>query len=73
MLVGLGGKSKLVEVGGPAYLLPLVNRTKLYDITDVAKAAQINPAFIIGAGAGPFDHEKTNCEVSFIFASYIKH
>ncbi|XP_065155796.1 ester hydrolase C11orf54 homolog isoform X1 [Atheta coriaria] len=59
---GLGGKSKLVEVGGPAYLLPLVNRTKLYDITDVAKAAQINPAFIIGAGAGPFDHEKTNCE-----------
>jgi len=59
---GLGGSPCLIEVGGPTYLLPLVQRDKLYDLVDIPKVTKVNPAFIIGAGAGPFKTEGTNCE-----------
>lgn len=53
----------MVEVGGPPYLLPLVKREKVYDVRDVAKLTNTNPAFIIGAGAGPHPYAGCNCEV----------
>lgn len=59
---GLTGDPKLVEIGGPPYLLPLVQRDKLYDLALLAKHLQRDPAFIAGAGAGPWPHIGVNCE-----------
>ncbi|KAI4461183.1 hypothetical protein MML48_5g00014484 [Holotrichia oblita] len=59
---GLGGKPALVEIGGPPYLLPLVQRSKLYNMQDIAKLINMDPAFIVGAGAGPFPFAGVNCE-----------
>ncbi|KAF5306133.1 hypothetical protein FQR65_LT07409 [Abscondita terminalis] len=59
---GLNGNAHLVEVGGPPYLAPLVQRDKIYNLCDVAKLQNINPAFVIGAGAGPHVYAGTNCE-----------
>ncbi|KAK7864774.1 hypothetical protein R5R35_012270 [Gryllus longicercus] len=60
---GLGGNPSVVEVGGVPYLLPLVKREKLYDFKDVARWSEINPAFIIGACAGPWPYAGVNCEM----------
>lgn len=54
-----------MEVGGPPFLLPTVNRDKVYDIKDIAKIVNLNPAFVIGAGAGPHPYAGVNCEVRF--------
>jgi len=59
---GLNGNPRLVEVGGPPYLLPLVQRNKVYDLRDIAKLASLDSALIIGAGAGPFPYATVNCE-----------
>uniref|UniRef100_A0A182PHV0 DUF1907 domain-containing protein n=1 Tax=Anopheles epiroticus TaxID=199890 RepID=A0A182PHV0_9DIPT len=62
---GLNGSPVLVEIGGPPYLLPLVDRTKLYDVVSVAKRAlhDDRKAFVVlGAGAGPFPLVGSNCE-----------
>ncbi|CAB3252145.1 unnamed protein product [Arctia plantaginis] len=59
---GLTGNEKLVEIGGPPYLLPLVQRDKIYDLALLAKHLQRDPAFIAGAGAGPWPHIGVNCE-----------
>jgi len=59
---GLNGNPKVLEIGGTQYLLPLVTKEKLYDLKDVAKLAGLEPAFIIGAGAGPFPYIGVNCE-----------
>ncbi|XP_014240638.1 ester hydrolase C11orf54 homolog [Cimex lectularius] len=60
---GLGGSTAVVDVGGPPYLLPNVFRDKLYDFRDVAKTVNLNPCFIVGAGAGPWPYANTNCEM----------
>lgn len=60
---GLNGETKIVEVGGPPFLLPTVQRDKVYDIKDIAKIVNLNPAFVIGAGAGPHPYAGGNCEV----------
>lgn len=61
---GLGGKPTILEVGGPAYLLPLVQREKLYDIKNLAPhLGHGDKSFVIGAGAGPWPHVNTNCEM----------
>lgn len=60
---GLGGKPRLIEVGGPPYLLPLVQRNKVYDMTGLGKLADVDPAFLIGAGAGPWPYAGVNCEM----------
>lgn len=54
---------RLVEVGSPGYLLPIVNRSKLYDLRDLTKLVELDEAFIIGAGAGPHPFIGVNCEV----------
>ncbi|EDV95959.1 ester hydrolase C11orf54 homolog [Drosophila grimshawi] len=61
---GLGGKPILLEVGGPPYLLPLVQREKLYNIKEITRRAQgaQGKIFAIGAGAGPFPIRNSNCE-----------
>lgn len=54
----------MLEVGGPAYLLPTVQRDKLYDIRPIMSRLKYGEeAFIIGAGAGPWPHLSRNCEV----------
>ncbi|ERL89050.1 hypothetical protein D910_06428 [Dendroctonus ponderosae] len=59
---GLNGNAKLLEIGGTQYLLPLVTREKLYDLLDIAKSVALEPAFLIGAGAGPHPFIGGNCE-----------
>ncbi|XP_017771768.1 PREDICTED: ester hydrolase C11orf54 homolog [Nicrophorus vespilloides] len=62
---GLNGNPNLLDIGGPSFLIPLVDRTKVYDLKDMAEISGNKPAFLIGAGAGPFNHLKTNCEGIF--------
>nr|CAD7571519.1 unnamed protein product [Timema californicum] len=49
---------------GVPYLVPLVQRNRLYDIKDVGRLVGVEPAFIIGAGAGPWPYAGVNCEVT---------
>ncbi|XP_046424646.1 ester hydrolase C11orf54 homolog isoform X3 [Neodiprion fabricii] len=61
---GLGGGTKLLEIGGPPYLLPLVNRDKVYDVKSICQNVNHNgKAFVVGAGAGPWPLVNTNCEL----------
>lgn len=63
--IGLSGSGNLIEIGGPPYLLPNVDRTKVYDIKPIAQKVQ--PAstniFVVGAGAGYYPLLNSNCEV----------
>lgn len=60
---GLGGKPTLLEVGGPPYLLPLVQRDKLYNIPEITRQIQgPGKIFAVGAGAGPYPIRSSNCE-----------
>ncbi|XP_052871915.1 ester hydrolase C11orf54 homolog [Anopheles cruzii] len=65
---GLNGSATLVELGGVPYLLPLVDRTRLYDVIAVSQRAlhDTGKAFVAyGAGAGPFPLVNSNCEGIF--------
>ncbi|XP_063702104.1 ester hydrolase C11orf54 homolog [Culicoides brevitarsis] len=65
---GICGNPLLLEVGGPPYLLPLVDRSKLYDTKSMCKKAlPSSELLVIGAGAGPFPHLGTNVEGIFNF------
>lgn len=63
---GICGSPTIVEIGGPPYLLPLVDRTKLYDLVKVSRKVLPNAKdiYLCGAGAGPHPTFNTNCEVS---------
>lgn len=54
----------LVDVGGPPYLLPHVDRTRIYDLRAVAQHLQPagSDVLCIGAGAGYYPLYDTNCE-----------
>ncbi|XP_057330742.1 ester hydrolase C11orf54 homolog [Microplitis mediator] len=61
---GLGGHPKLFEIGGPPFLLPCVQRDKIYDVQTILKQIHYgDKAFIIGAGAGPWPQLSRNCEM----------
>lgn len=62
---GLGGSKTVLDVGGPAYLLPLADRSKVYDLVRMVKRVLPNAKnlFVCGAGAGPHPAVHTNCEV----------
>lgn len=61
---GLSGRLNIVEVGGPSYLLPTVQRDKVYDIQPLLKEFKYGDrAFVAGAGAGPWPYLNCNCEV----------
>lgn len=67
---GLCGNPKILEIGGPAYLLPNVQRDKLYDVrTLLARLEYGNRFFVVGAGAGPWPHLNSNCELIMNLAS----
>lgn len=54
----------LVDIGGPPYLLPHVDRSRIYDLralTQLLRPAG-SDALCIGAGAGYFPLVGTNCE-----------
>lgn len=62
---GLGGSPALLEVGGPPFLLPLVQRNKIYDLKSLIRKCYPetkSSILAIGAGAGPFPIRGTNCE-----------
>lgn len=64
---GLGGSPRILEIGGPPYLLPNVDRSRVYDLNQICRRAYDvdNPEgdySAIGAGAGPWPLTKTNCE-----------
>ncbi|XP_003702672.1 ester hydrolase C11orf54 homolog [Megachile rotundata] len=61
---GLGGNPTLLEIGGPPFLLPMVQRNKVYDIRQLLNHLQYNKdSFVVGAGAGPWPYANTNCEL----------
>uniref|UniRef100_A0A2K5JP29 DUF1907 domain-containing protein n=1 Tax=Colobus angolensis palliatus TaxID=336983 RepID=A0A2K5JP29_COLAP len=60
---GICGKTRIAEVGGVPYLLPLVNQKKVYDLNKIAKEIKLPGAFFLGAGAGPFQTLGFNSEV----------
>lgn len=62
---GLGGDETIVEFGGPPYLLPLVQRDKVYDLHTLVKnirGYETKEFFVCGAGAGPWPLINQNCE-----------
>ncbi|ODM93738.1 Ester hydrolase C11orf54, partial [Orchesella cincta] len=66
---GIGGKgSVLIDIGGPPYLIPLVNREKVYDLAKiipehVGKEDYPDGWYASGAGAGPWPSQGSNCEM----------
>jgi len=62
---GLGGDPTIVEFGGPPFLLPLVDRSKVYDLVPLLRnisGYQNKEFFTCGAGAGPWPIFNQNCE-----------
>jgi hypothetical protein len=61
---GLCGSPIILDVGGPAYLLPTAQRDKFYDIKLLLRQLNYNhDTLVIGAGAGPWPHTGSNCEL----------
>lgn len=60
---GICGSPRLADVGGPPFLLPEVQREKIYNIETLSKMMELPGAFCIGAGAGPGHHEGVNAEM----------
>lgn len=62
---GLAGDETIVEFGGPPYLLPLVQRDKVYDLHSLVRNVEgfeNKEFFVCGAGAGPWPVINQNCE-----------
>lgn len=59
----MSGNPNILELGGAPYLLPLVQREKIYDIKNIVKSLNFSPALVIGAGAGPWPYAGVCCEV----------
>ncbi|XP_035757089.1 ester hydrolase C11orf54 homolog isoform X2 [Egretta garzetta] len=45
------GKPRIADVGGVPYLIPVVQKEKVYDLNTVANEIELPGAFILGAGA----------------------
>lgn len=69
---GLSGSPTIVDIGGPAYLLPTVDRTKLYDLVAVGRKVlpKAEEFIAIGAGAGPHPYINSNSEVIIDFPTF---
>lgn len=63
LFLGLSGNETILDIGGPAFLLPLVKKDKIYDLRPLPKLVNDKECFVIGAGAGPWPYAETNCEV----------
>lgn len=62
---GLGGSPTLIEIGGNAFMMPLADLTKIYNVKEIIEksldGADSN-LYAIGAGAGPFPSIGKNSE-----------
>ncbi|XP_055624610.1 ester hydrolase C11orf54 homolog [Toxorhynchites rutilus septentrionalis] len=65
---GLSGSCALLELGGPPFLFPRVDYTKLYDLVSILRKT-LNDSkkqiLAVGAGAGPYPYVNSNCEGMF--------
>lgn len=61
--IGLGGSPRLIDVGGVPNLIPLPDKSKQYNLAEVARLAELPGAFLLGAGAGSSRVAGVNCEV----------
>lgn len=62
---GIGGDALIIEYGNDDYLLPLVDKTKVYDLVTTIRqipSYKEKDFFACGAGAGPFDWLQQNSE-----------
>ena len=67
--LGLGGKQRILDIGGVPYLIPLAQKDKLYDMKDYPSLTKMDltddeEALIIGAGAAPWTYLERNAEVT---------
>ena len=55
----------MVDLGGVPYLVPTVHRDRIYDLADLPAVMNVKDGRVsmIGAGAGPWQHLETNCEM----------
>jgi hypothetical protein len=60
---GLCGSPQLLDVGGVPYLMPVPDKTKTYDLGELAALAGLPGGLIIGAGAGSSKAAGVNCEM----------
>lgn len=60
---GLCGSPRLADVGGVPFLMPTVQKDKLYDMETLANTVDLPESFVIGAGAGPHDYIGVNSEL----------
>ncbi|KAM6094441.1 ester hydrolase C11orf54 homolog isoform 2-T3 [Chlamydotis macqueenii] len=60
---GICGKPRIADVGGVPYLIPVVQKEKVYDLNTVAKDIELPGAFILGAGAASSKVVGVNAEL----------
>jgi len=60
---GLGGSTRLLDIGGVPFLMPTVMRDKLYDMKDYPTLTGLTEGLVIGAGAGPWPFINRNSEM----------
>ena len=61
---GLCGSPRLLDIGGVPFLMPLVQREKLYDMKDYPRlTGDQSSGLVIGAGAGPWPFLNRNAEM----------
>lgn len=62
---GIGGDPAIIEYGNDKYLIPLVDRSKVYDLVPAIREIEsykLKDFYACGAGAGPFEWLGQNCE-----------
>lgn len=61
---GLGGSTRVLDIGGVPYLMPTVKRDKLYEMKDYPALVGLNKGgLVIGAGAAPWPFLGRNAEM----------
>jgi len=60
---GLGGESRVLDIGGVPYLMPTVQRDKLYNMRDYPSLTGLQEGLVIGAGAAPWPYLGRNAEM----------
>merc|ERR1719228_2835208 len=60
---GLGGATRILDIGGVPYLMPTVKREKLYDMKDYPQLTGLKFGLVIGAGAAPWPYLGRNAEM----------
>lgn len=70
---GISGDATIIEYGNDDYLLPLVDKSKVYDLIPTIREIESykeKEFFACGAGAGPFEWKNQNCEGIFNLKVY---